>query len=414
MPRAGDAFLTGALPQSHDPLSRIDFQGIAKEFDLTALFTQVTSLFTDYLIPIIEDITGLDLSSPEAFILSLVTLILNGGTAVAALIQAIVQPIVDFIINGLTGGSGNGNPLSLLQPLFAAMSGVLSTAINSANQATDIARQMMALVMQIVQGLDDLPVIGDFFDAIQGFAFWVLGWFGITQQSVTGSNPAVAALQGQVAALQSINTVGLEGFSDHFDRAAIGTDWTTITPFPALNIQGSQYIKASYRNAGRYTANTLLTDNVHAQVTLQQLENGISDLYICCPTATTDAGFTSGAFLAVEQQFFPFNQGGRTYVHIGYLTGGMTPGTVVATATFDYGNVKDGDVLAIEYYSASNTFFVFLNSNEITSLRWTDTSNHVTHGSGHREVALMQCALDNASFPGPGLDDLSAYDIKVT
>jgi len=200
-----------STPKSeHNPLSNLlDFDPSKPLLDLGTIFEAWQRTMDEFIIPIVKDLTGIDLSSPEAFFASIALLVINGGTAVAEFVKAIVQPIVDFIVNALTGGNGIGNPLELLQPLLAGLAGAVSTAMNSANQAADLARQVMGLVTQIVQGLDDIPVIGDLFEGIQAFAFWVLGWFGITRQSVTDTNPAVAAANGRIAALESINTVGL-------------------------------------------------------------------------------------------------------------------------------------------------------------------------------------------------------------
>jgi hypothetical protein len=51
MPRAGDAFLNGALPLTHDPLARIDVQKNKPEFDLEAFLQQVEQFVEDFLFP---------------------------------------------------------------------------------------------------------------------------------------------------------------------------------------------------------------------------------------------------------------------------------------------------------------------------------------------------------------------------
>lgn len=409
MPRAGDAFLNGLLPTENDPTKRINSQASKPAFDPLAMIEQFTQMIEDYIFPIVKDLTGIDLSSPEAFFTSLAAILVGGGTAALAFIQSIVQAVVDAIFGGITGSSATGNPLAVLQPLFSGLAGAAATAINSANQATDLARQLASYVVQTVQGLTDVPVFTDLLDMVNQFAFWFLGMFGITQQSVSDANPAVAAANGRIAALESINTVGLEGMADHFNRPAIGSDWTSITSFPDLTIKDSAYLKSDTVAAGRYTAKTLLTDNWHVQFTCVDIDFGSGLIYVSCPPSTTNAGFNNG--VAVEFEHFFYGDVFRLYTMSGGLTTGVTLRTQVQ---LDTGNFKVGDVLAVEYLVDDNKFYVFHNTNEITALQWEDTGNAVSHGSGHREIAVLQNKTNDINFRGPGFDDFSAYDIKVT
>ena len=414
MPSAFDR----TTPKSeHNPLQNLlEFDPSRIPLTLATLIEQWLSSIEEFIFPIIKDITGIDLSSPDAFFGSIALLIINGGSTVANFIQAIVQPIVDFIINGLTGGSGTGNPLQILQPVLAGLAGVVETAINSANQATDIARQMMALVMQVVQGLEDLPVIGDFIDAVQGFAFWILGWFGITQQSVTDTNPAVAAALGRIGALESTGTVGLEGFADHFNRPLLGADWADITPYAPLEIVSNSYVKSPTRKVSRYAAKTLITDTWHVQAAVG-LDHGSATMFVSCAPGSADAGVGNGVSLELQHEIFyvgPFPTGSRDTFRLYSISGGLFTGTLRRQAVIDGGYVKSGDVIAIEYWEDENTFYVFLNNNELTGLQWIDSGNVVDHGVGNREVILMTGTQDNVFAPGSYWDDLSAYDIKVT
>lgn len=394
---------------THDPTQRIDYApSQLAGLDPLALAQQIIDMFINQLAPVIKNLTGVDLTSPEAFFGSIVTMIVGGGAGAAAFVQAIVQGVVDLILNGLTGGSSTGNPIEVLQPVLAALGGAVATAINSANQATDIARQLASTVVQIVQSLPGAPVFVDIFEMVNSFAFWFLGLFGITQQSVTDSNPAVSAALGRIAALESSGTAGLEGFADHFNRPAIGSDWVTITPYNALNIEESQRLKSYNHCAGRYDAELLLTDNWHVQFTLAHMDYGQSRFCVSTNGTTAEASFTNGLLIDVSYQWY-----GVT-VTIYTMTGGLFSGTQQAQRAWDAGVVKDGDVLAVEYIEADNTFYIYLNSSEVPELRYLDSSNLVSHGVGHRGVAVLTNVSDNASFSGPGFDDLSAYDIKVT
>lgn len=394
---------------TNNPTQRLDLSlGNTGDLDPLAFLDQIVSLFTDYLAPVIKDFTGVDLSSPEAFFTSIVTMIAGGGAAALAFVQAIVQGVVDFIFNGLTGGTGIGNPLEALTPLLSGLAGLAQTAMNSANQATDIARQLAALVVQTVQGLDNVPVFGDIFEMVNSFAFWFLGLFGITQQSVTDSNPAVAGVLGRVAALESSGTPGLEGFADHFNRPAIGPDWVTITPYNDLNIESSQWLKSYNHCAGRYDAELLLTENWHVQFSLAHLDYGQSRFCVSTNGTTAESSFTNGLLFDVAFQWY------GTTITVYSMTGGLFSGTQQAQRAWDAGVVKVGDVLAVEYIEADNTFYTYLNNVEVPELRFLDSSNLVDHGVGNRGIAVLTNLADNSQFSGPGFDDMSAYDIKVT
>jgi hypothetical protein len=85
MPRAGDAFLSGALPVTHSPLDRVDFQTLGGEFDLEKLIEQVAQFVEDYLFPAIEQLTGLDLSILKPFLDELFDIVHLLQTALSAL-----------------------------------------------------------------------------------------------------------------------------------------------------------------------------------------------------------------------------------------------------------------------------------------------------------------------------------------
>lgn len=68
MPRAGDAFLHGAMPVSHDPSKRINYQPNPLSVDFIGIWT---SFVRDKLLDIIYAVTGLNLKSWDAFLNSL-------------------------------------------------------------------------------------------------------------------------------------------------------------------------------------------------------------------------------------------------------------------------------------------------------------------------------------------------------
>lgn len=196
MPNAFDRDASAAMDTSRVG-QQMEFDHPDLPFDFGDILDIWRKTIDDFVIPIFKDLTGIDLSSPQAFFLSLVTLIGNGGNAVAAFVKSIIQPLIDMIVNALTGGTGHiGNPIEMVQSLLSGIGNMVGTAIESANQAADIARQVMSYVVQVVQSIEDIPIFGDIFEAINSFAFWVLGWFGITKQSGLGGFDVSAVAYG--------------------------------------------------------------------------------------------------------------------------------------------------------------------------------------------------------------------------
>jgi hypothetical protein len=99
MPRAGDAYLDGALPNTHNPLDRVQFTVPKTPIDLVAALEAVLASWTDfvrdYLIDIIKGVTGIDLTSWETFISTLSS---GGGidlTGLVTFVNDLGQSIVD-------------------------------------------------------------------------------------------------------------------------------------------------------------------------------------------------------------------------------------------------------------------------------------------------------------------------------
>lgn len=65
MPRAGDAFLAGQLPRSHDPMVRINSNPPALEITLQDLIDSARQWFTEIGLPILEELTGLPFTALE-------------------------------------------------------------------------------------------------------------------------------------------------------------------------------------------------------------------------------------------------------------------------------------------------------------------------------------------------------------
>lgn len=67
MPRAGDAYLVGPIPQTHNPLHRMNPEIPRLQVDVEAFIEQWKQFFDEYLLDIIFQVTGLDLRSLRDF-----------------------------------------------------------------------------------------------------------------------------------------------------------------------------------------------------------------------------------------------------------------------------------------------------------------------------------------------------------
>jgi hypothetical protein len=117
MPRAGDAFLNGALPVTHDPTVRINSNPPKLAIDPAALLEMWMQWFEDYGLEIFESFTGLDFSSPQAFVTSLIQVALTGGPGLE-MAEAILNMLGTLIgvpnLGELLTSLGGGLDASLL------------------------------------------------------------------------------------------------------------------------------------------------------------------------------------------------------------------------------------------------------------------------------------------------------------
>lgn len=221
MPRAGDAFLAGELPLTHDPLGRIDYHPKGPVVDLQAFVDAVTNFLNETIFPIVKNITGLDLSGPEEFFFSLASMVINGGTAVLGFVTALTQHIIDAVINAFTGGNGIGQPISLLKNVLSGVNQLAAAANTAAASAANFISNALGLVVHLVQGV--LPSYAQPSDVLGDFESSVGTVYGTglnAQISADNANVGVARLEGQAAAG---DVPGGIYFSDTFDRTSTTT-----------------------------------------------------------------------------------------------------------------------------------------------------------------------------------------------
>lgn len=122
------------LTVTHSPTDKLDFAtGKLPDLDL--------SVFTDGIIQLIKELTGIDMSSPEAFIASIIELVTTGGPALelaAALLDMIgtligMPNLGDFLLNlsGALDGIDITNPGAIPAAIAAMIAAGIGTLITN-------------------------------------------------------------------------------------------------------------------------------------------------------------------------------------------------------------------------------------------------------------------------------------------
>lgn len=111
MPRAADPALVGGLPRTHDPLVRINHNppAVSDLFDVDAFIQMWEDFLNTYLFDIIENVSGIDLSSVEGLVESFSTSFIG---------------LIPGVLGGLTGSAGLGSVFGDLFGLLGSPTGV--------------------------------------------------------------------------------------------------------------------------------------------------------------------------------------------------------------------------------------------------------------------------------------------------
>lgn len=400
------AFDRGVPQDDHSPLAnQLDFAAGNLPFTVDALLDLWLKSFNDFIVPVVKEVTGLDLSSPEAFIVSVATMIVNGGNAVIQLMEAIVSPIF-AAIKSLTGidlgtifnGLKLGNPGAILGGIQESVNDLVNTVIqpiiDAIHQAFTGASQIGNDVTAIIQALfNPIKLFNNALALIQSI-------FGDLGGHAGGLDARISALEAQ-----ALGAAGLVS-GDNFNRATIGSTWTNVVG--TLLISSGDYVKTSSRAAAYYNAGGPSTDRHGVAVKLVDRSAGDCQFWMCGDTGMTN-------FVGVEVHAGIF---GDDYIQ---LFTGSSPTVGVAQAQesfvsnlFGQNSLRSGDVIALNYDEITNTYTVTRNSKVIDDLTWTDTTNIVTHGPTKRNTGVVTNSLNQHQFPGFGITDFVYYDRSTT
>jgi hypothetical protein len=400
MPRAGDAFLNGDLPLTHDPLGRIDYHPNGPVVDLQAFIDAVTSFLSDTIFPIIKDITGIDLSGPEAFLASIINVLLTGGP----IVQNFGNTVIDIFTQILSIG-----PLQEVLPaIVAAFEGITMVpgAILGGIQAA-IQKIIDAVVGAITgtasQFNDITAIVGSLFNPMQ----LIQNVFGLVQSLADQLGGMSGGLDARLSALEAA-ALGASGLvsGDNFNRAAIGASWTDIAG--TLVIGASDYVKSGFFSAGYYNVGKPSTDRYGVAVKLAARTPGD-----CAFFAFSDTTMSNYVGVRIHAGIFGDDS-------IALYTGSSPTVSVVHTQAdfvsnfFGHNSLNEGDVIALNYDDVTNTYKVSRNGAVIDGLTWTDDTNIITHGVSKRENGIVSNVLNQTLLPGFGVTDFVYYDRSTT
>lgn len=371
MPRQIDSSLLQAKV-TNSPTSSISSAGVQSilnsgiagipELGIELIEQAVTSLLTD-----IQQVTGLDL-------------------------QLLAQ-----LLQGLFSGSEN-----VVADFLSAFSTLLTTATSLTGSIQDLWGQVQnfgGLILQVIQELEETPILLPE-QLLGAIWFWVGGLWSTVQQGVSTSNPAVAAHDTRLAAVEAaVLALGQPSRTDNFGNPSL-PNWAAISTYPLIQVgTGDYYIQSSSAfRAGQFTESVPATGKYRVQAAVTDLGYGRSRLIF-----QANSGFTN--FVAIELSRTNF----FATISIGTASSLTATLTVQDSYSIATGGFKDADVLYGEAVEATNTYTALYNNTPVAT--WVDGAATIGTGSGHRNLGLCTNISGNATFPGCGWAVFAQADI---
>lgn len=188
-------------------------------------------------------------------------------------------------------------------------------------------------------------------------------------------------------------------FYDNFNRAALGAGWV---PFRFMSsdsdiaISGSRLVKPAAALAQQVVAGIyalpLVSDNAAVEFDVTSVNSVPSGGLFC---ATSDFAASVGLLVT------------NSSVKIAKVSTSAWAGTT-KTSVSRSGNAGRWK---LTYTASDNTFRAYIDGVEVTALAWTDSSNEIAHGKGHRFAGAH---IQSISFtPGSPIDNWQAYDVAA-
>jgi hypothetical protein len=204
------------------------------------------------------------------------------------------------------------------------------------------------------------------------------------ENALSPTNPAVVAVDGRLSALEGTGA----SFTDLFNRASLGSDWTVVSgAFTTTGNRLNSTNGLAYPNVFSFA-----TAKQYAQATLSNMQYSQA-LTLGILSDHTSSNLVGFSFYPTSGIFYP--PGVNVTLSLSTWIGG-TP--VVRTTMGITGH--DGDVIGIGF-DGVDTFKVYQNNVELTTMKWIDTG-HV--------VDITKRGLIVASSGGASINEMAAYD----
>lgn len=375
---------------------------------------------TEGIPKILKALTGLDFSSVEAFIESLIQVILNAGTKLLQLAQAILQPFLD-IIDRLFGGIG-GKTIDFIGGLLGGLVSTANSGWTAISSLGNVVQDLWGTVQQI--GGTILGVIQETaediilkpLELVQSLWFWFTGLFGMTTQSNSRNNPAITTLEGDLAALKNLVLGGTAtGGGDDFNAG----NWNLWQAVPGITFPpgiSKSNGKGYWSNGGAKRAAAWKGDSVmpvesatghyRFQMAVWDFGYGRSRMGV-----QWNAAYTNGMVAELARD------ASGADLRLGYASALDGSLTQVDLFHMDDGVLRRGDVLGIDVDESTiatlgGVTYTLFKNNEIIGTPWLDTGSVVGSGAGHRRLAALTNMAGTSLFPGCGWDVPKWWDIS--
>lgn len=398
---------------------RINSNPPVTEFTIQDALDNARRYVTEIVIPLIAEITHIDLSRLAAFFGSIdftapdfdpidamfvfvEDVLLPGGLGAA--IQVPAQELADFIINALTGNNSNGNPPQAVYSVLSQVRSGLQITAGTAQGALAVAQQVSQLILQVIQKLPQTPTYNPT-DLLGAIWFWVGGWFGLTEQSNSNTNPAVVAQQGQIDAIIAQVSAGTEtGDIDQFNDSAL-PKWSvvgSVSKIIASTGTDPHIITSAIVRAGRFSAEVPTTDHFFTQAILRDVytsaSGNVSRIWFAANAAVSNFVCTD-----IDRQLTGTN------ITLSTITSGSVTsfGTIRDQYWLDTGKLKESDAITCV---RNGTWFGIYWNNQLLN-EWTDTGGIIGSGVGNREHGLLTTLANSNSLQGCGFDNYSFGDV---
>jgi hypothetical protein len=413
------AFDRATPTNDHSPLNQISPDPGVPQFNLPDIIEQWLNSIEEFIIPALKDLTGLDLSSPAAFILSLIELVTSGAESALAFIDAIisaignalgfdlsslpeqiiarVQLIIDAILSALTKIPVIGGTL---EDLFQALHLIPADSVQNEAGGGSLIDTFLNILNAIVGGGVGQPgSTGASLADVQNVMAQLgsgaaLGGYAWQVVNVLNNTPVARGMLPTGRANYDITSANT--FLATTQSASLSSSFGLLQAMPIGVISwygyGTSGITAFYINIRKVDLTT------GARILVHHSGNIVGNLQAGTTSADADWMFyeipTALAGLATDNYFVEFVPvGGTHYVRGMSFTDSIKDHPVAATPCV---------ATVVNYSSAPNTpASSLVKATAGSNVPWVEFAVSLGDVADHREPQIVAFAEDGESIPIP-------------